>query len=76
MAQPMNSNGIPTSGGHRKKGKLDPKWKVRLQALVLILLLVIPGNLVTLIIYSSSSGGDSAFHPCLTVLFSDCIIAK
>ena len=56
MAQPMNSNGLPHPGGHRKK-RMSPKRKIRLQALVLILFLVIPGNLVTLIIYSSTNTG-------------------
>ena len=56
MAQPMNSNGLPHPGGHRKK-RMAPKRKIRLQALVLILFLVIPGNLVTLIIYSSTNAG-------------------
>ena len=57
MAQPMNSNGLPHPGGHRKK-RMAPKRKIRLQALVLILFLVIPGNLVTLIIYSSTNTGN------------------
>ena len=39
-----------------KKDKIDPRWKVRIQAIVLIGLMVIPGNLGTLIIYFTSEG--------------------
>ena len=62
MAQLMNSNGLPHPGGHRKK-RMAPKRKIRLQALVLVLFLVIPGNLVTLIIYSSTNAGKYTVFP-------------
>ena len=45
----------PSEGS--KKKKLDPRWKVRIQALVIIALLVIPGNLGTLIIYLTIEEG-------------------
>ena len=44
------------SAAGSKKGTIDPRWKVKIQAIFLIGLLVIPGNLVTLIVYSTSEG--------------------
>ena len=44
---------------NRKKsasGLIDPRRKIRLHALVLIGLLVLPGNMVTLVIYMTSEG--------------------
>ena len=35
---------------------IDPRWKVRIQAVVIICFLVLPGNLVTLFIYATSDG--------------------
>ena len=35
---------------------IDPRWKVRIQAVVIICFLVVPGNLVTLFIYVTSDG--------------------
>ena len=60
-------NGTTQSGNSRKKG-LDPKLKVRLQALILIGILVIPGNLVTLLIYSSTNAGAYIFSCSYTYI--------
>ena len=49
----------PVSRSPKDKDKkpwinIDPRWKVRIQAVIIICLLVVPGNLVTLFIYTTS----------------------
>ena len=54
-AQIETDDEFPTKNDKKKK-TLDPRWQVRIQAVVLVCFLVFPGNLVTLFIYTNSEG--------------------
>ncbi len=66
-----DESGPSTGGAGSKKDSIDPKWKVRIQAIVLIGLLVIPGNLGTLLIYATSEPNTQGTLNCVPFFHKD-----